>query len=386
LWGQYQCFAAGLMYGDHSFVQFKMSIAKKIGFFSAFIIPALVICGVYAGGWWNYLALGFVFVAIPLLDHWVGRDPENVPEDQVAIVSDEFYYRFVTFVWAYFQVGFVAWGAYVVAYEPLSGAAYTGFLLGFALVTGGVGITVAHELGHKKPAIERFYAQVLLMTVCYMHFYIEHNKGHHVHVGTPKDPATSRQGEHFYAFWWRTVTGGYFSAWRLELERLHKKGLPPWSAQNQMLWYALLPVIFCFGLTAGLSWGAGQWLWQVPIFFFGQSVLAFSLLEMVNYVEHYGLVRRELAPGKYEKVNTLHSWNANQLISNFFLFQLQRHSDHHAQAHRRYQVLRHMEDSPQLPSGYPAMILLALVPPLWFAVMDKKLAEWQLARQNGAIA
>jgi alkane 1-monooxygenase len=365
-----------------------MSFAKKIGFFSAFIIPALVVWGFYLGHWANYLALAFVFVMIPLLDHWVGTDPENVPEPMVPVITEDYYYRFVIFAWTYFQFGFVVWGAYVVARYPLTGLEYTGFILGFSLVTGGVGITVAHELGHKKPAIERFYAQAILMTVCYMHFYIEHNKGHHVHVGTPKDPATSRKGENFYAFWWRTVTGGYLGAWRLERERLAKLGLPAWSWRNAMIGYTLLPVAFCATLTALLSLGEGawQWQWQVPLFFFGQSVLAFSLLEAVNYVEHYGITRRELAPGRYEKVTTLHSWNANQLISNFFLFQLQRHSDHHAHAHRRYQVLRHVDESPQLPSGYPAMILLALVPPLWFAVMDKKLADWQLARDRPLIA
>ena len=357
-----------------------MNFIRKIGFFSAFIIPTLVVWGFYLGQSWNFLSVVFVFIFIPIIDWWMGKDPDNVTEDSVPIVSEEYYYRFVTFIWTYFQVGFLVWGAYVVARFPLTGLEYTGFILGFALVTGGVGITVAHELGHKKPAIERFYAQLLLMTVSYMHFYIEHNKGHHVHVGTPKDPATSRRGESFYAFWWRTVTGGFLNAWQLEVDRLRKKGLPAWSWKNTMIWYTLLPIGFCTVLTALLSIGHGPWRWEVPLFFFGQSILAFSLLEAVNYIEHYGITRRELAPGKYERVNTLHSWNANQLVSNFFLFQMQRHSDHHANAHRRYQVLRHLPESPQLPAGYPAMILMALVPPLWFSVMDKKLNDWQLAR------
>jgi alkane 1-monooxygenase len=355
-----------------------MNIGKKIGFFSAFIIPALVIAGFYMGGWWNYMSAVFVFILIPLIDAQVGLDDENVPESEVKIVSEEFYYRFVTYVWTYFQVAFLLWAMWQIAVHPFTTAELMGFVIGVPLVTGGIGITVAHELGHKKPAIERLYAQILLMTVCYMHFYIEHNKGHHVHVGTPLDPATSRRGENFYAFWWRSVSGGYLSAWRLEAERLRKRGLSPYSLQNMMIWYTLLPFVFGISVAWIFSFWAGQAaFWPVLGFFLIQSVLAFTLLELVNYIEHYGILRREVAPGRYEKVNTLHSWNANQLVSNFFLFQLQRHSDHHAYAHKRYQVLRHIPESPQLPAGYPAMILLAMVPPLWFAIMDKKLDKWQ---------
>ncbi|MCS7019079.1 MAG: alkane 1-monooxygenase [Cytophagales bacterium] len=360
-----------------------MKTAKKVGFFSAFIIPTLVIAGFYAGGWWNYAAAIFVFVLIPLIDLQVGLDDENVPDSQVKIVSEAFYYRFITYLWSYFQIAFVLWALWQIAVYPFTAAELIGFTIGVPLVTGGIGITVAHELGHKKSAIERLYAQVLLMTVCYMHFYIEHNKGHHVYVGTPLDPATSRRGENFYAFWWRSVSRGYLHAWQLEIERLRKKGISPYSLQNMMLWYAILPIIFVCLVAAIYSAILHQHVWLPVIgFFMVQSVLAFTLLELVNYIEHYGIERRQIAPGRYEKVNTLHSWNANQLISNFFLFQLQRHSDHHAYAHKRYQVLRHIPESPQLPAGYPAMILLALVPPLWFAVMDKKLDQWQQAQKQ----
>lgn len=354
-----------------------MSVYKKIGFFSAFIIPALVIAGYYLGGAWNFSTVVFVFVLIPIIDQIVGKDAENVEDSVVFQVAEEFYYRFILYVWVYVQLAFLAWGCYIVAQQNMTSLEYMGFILGFPLVTGGIGITVAHELGHKKSKLERFYAKVLLMTTCYMHFYIEHNRGHHVHVGTPKDPATSRRGENFYAFWVRTVRDSYLNAWRLEFERMSRKGLSKFSLQNDMIWFTLLPILLCAILTAVFSLPQGGILWDIPIFFFIQSILGFSLLEAVNYIEHYGIVRKEIAPNKYEKVNTLHSWNANQLISNFFLFQLQRHSDHHAFAHKRYQVLKHVEESPQLPAGYPSMILLALVPPLWFKVMDKKLDEWK---------
>lgn len=349
-----------------------------MAFFTAFILPTLVITGFYADELWNYLAIAFSFLILPLLDHYAGINTDNIPEAEVKLVSEEYYYRFVTYVWAAFQVAFILWGAYAASSGKLNSAwEWTGFIVGFSLVTGGIGITVAHELGHKKSALERTYSKVLLMTVCYMHFYIEHNRGHHVLVATPEDPATSKKNENFYRFWLRSVFAGYAHAWKLETESLQRKGFRVWSMRNEMIRFALLPILFCGALTLVFSFLLNRVVWEIPVFFFSQSFLAFSLLELVNYVEHYGIVRKELAPGKYERVNPLHSWNACHLLSNFFLFQLQRHSDHHAYAHKRYQVLNHYDQSPQLPFGYPTMILLALVPPIWFGMMNKRLEQWQ---------
>ncbi|MCE7993118.1 MAG: alkane 1-monooxygenase [Roseivirga sp.] len=356
-----------------------MSALKRIGFFTAFIIPALVVLGFYLGGAWNYLTVFFVFFLIPLADFLIGEDPENMEEREARVIAEKFYYRLITYIWAIFQLFFICWGFWVISTSALSILAWIGFVVSFALVTGGIGITVAHELGHKKSTIERFYSRLILMTVSYMHFYIEHNKGHHVYVATPRDPATSRKGEHFYAFWLRSVVGGYRSAWKLERARLERKGKAFWSIGNEMIWYTVLPVLFCALLTAVVSLWQSVFMWQVPLFFFVQSFLAFSLLEIVNYIEHYGIVRKEISPGKYERVNPMHSWNSNHRLSNFFLFQLQRHSDHHANAIKRYQVLKHYEESPQLPSGYPAMIMMASIPPLWFKWMNPKLREWEEA-------
>jgi alkane 1-monooxygenase len=354
-----------------------MQALKKVGFFTAFILPTLVVSGYYLGGYWNYLTLIFSFILIPLIDQAIGLDTSNVDESEEKKLSEEKYYRFVTYTWTYVQVALVIWGIYAIQEGRLQSLAeWVGFTLGFALVTGGIGITVAHELGHKKSALERFYSKLLLMSVCYMHFYIEHNRGHHVWVATPEDPATAKKNETFYAFWFRSVFVGYGHAWKLEKERLQKLGLPIVHWKNEMIWFALLPVVFCALLTIAFSIPSGQLHWNIPLFFFAQSIFAFTLLELVNYVEHYGIVRKELAPGKYERVNPLHSWNASHLISNFFLFQLQRHSDHHANAIKRYQILKHYDDSPQLPYGYPTMIIMALIPPLWFNEMNSRLDAW----------
>jgi alkane 1-monooxygenase len=360
---------------------------KKIGFFTAFILPSLVVLGFYLSGLWNFFTLGFVFLGITTIDYLTGIDKENIDEVNAKVVGEEFYYRFVTYIWTFVQVAFVIWGAYAISTGKINTLLeWVGFVIGTSLVSGGIGITVAHELGHKKSKIEQFYSKLILMTVCYMHFFIEHNRGHHVQVATPDDPATARRDENFYAFWLRSVFHGYAHAWQLEKESLQRKGFSAFSLKNEMIWFALLPIAFCLLLTTCFSYLNGRLTWEVPVFFFTQSVFAFTLLELVNYVEHYGIVRKQTESGSYERVNPLHSWNASHLISNFFLFQLQRHSDHHANAIKRYQVLNHYDESPQLPSGYPTMILIALLPPLWFAKMNPLLNEWKQKIYNQAIA
>jgi alkane 1-monooxygenase len=355
-----------------------MYALRKVGFLSAFIIPLLVVIGFYLGGWGLALPALFAFVVLPLIDALVGADPSNVEGEMQKKLEADAYYRLVLYLWAWIQFTFLFWAFHAVVSGKLhTPGEWFGFILGVSLVTGGIGITVAHELGHKKSFTERLYSKALLMTVCYMHFYIEHNQGHHVHVATPEDPATARKNESFYAFWFRSVFGGYMHAWKLERERLRKKKQPFISLGNRMIHYALLPILFCAVVFVLFSWLSNRWAWEIPLFFFGQSVLAFTLLELVNYVEHYGIMRREVAPGKYERVNPLHSWNTSHVISNFFLFQLQRHSDHHVYAIKPYQVLNHYDESPQLPYGYPTMILIALLPPLWFAMINKRLEEWE---------
>jgi len=354
-----------------------MKSAKKLGYLMPFILPALWVLGFYGGGAWNYATLVFAFGLIPMLDAWVGVDTRNPQKEEEKGLSDEKFYQGVTFSWTFLQVGLIIWACYVVSLGSMQTYELVGFVLSTMTVMGGVGITVAHELGHKNTTLEQFLAKIILVTVCYRHFYIEHNRGHHVHVATPLDPATSQKNQTFYAFWWQTVAGSWASAWGLEKKRLEKQQKSMWSLSNEIWACVFQPLAFITIITFVISYLQGIFVWQVPVFFFVQSILAFSLLEAVNYIEHYGIRRKLLASGRYERVEHLHSWNASHLISNFFLFQLQRHSDHHAFSSRRYQILRHFEESPQLPAGYPTMILTALVPPLWFRIMNKRLETWE---------
>lgn len=338
---------------------------NRLGFLLAYSVTLITIAGILMRGPWLYLTVIYIFGIIPLLDLFVGRDPRNFNEQDYRLMQNSLYFRLITYLHVPIQWALVVTTAAIAAQSDLRGWEWLGLVLSTGLVTGGVGITLAHELGHRSQKFEQHLAKALLWTVCYMHFFIEHNHGHHAKVATPADPASAHLGESFYRFLPRTLFGGVHSAWCLERRRLQRKGFGVVSSHNQMLWFGLLPLT----LAAGLGWTFGPWAIG---FFFAQSFVAITLLELVNYVEHYGLTRQKDQRGRYEKVQIHHSWNASEVLTNYLLFQLQRHADHHANANRRYQQLRHFDESPQLPTGYAGMILVALVPPLWRRIMDPR--------------
>ena len=350
---------------------------RKLGYLNAFVLPALVFLGTEIGGLGYFLAFGYAFLFMPIIDHLWGIDSANIPTQVSSELKKQFYYRFLLYMWVPVQLAVLTWCVFVLATRELPVLEIIGLALSTSVVTGGIGITVAHELGHKHRKLDQFMSKILLMTVFYMHFFIEHNRGHHVKVATPEDPATALRGESFYHFWVKTVFLGFASAWRLETERLHKVGKRSVSLSNQMIWFSLLPWMFVAAMTYGSFLLFGAWQITIPVFLLLQSIFAFTLLELVNYVEHYGLLRKEIAPGRYERVGARHSWNADQILSNYYLFKLQRHSDHHLFATKPYQVLDRYEESPQLPAGYPSMVVLALAPPLWFSIMNPRLYEWE---------
>jgi alkane 1-monooxygenase len=266
----------------------------------------------------------------------------------------------------------VLWGAFVfaawfVATHDLPWYAWLAMVLNTGAV-GGFGINLGHEMGHKHHRLERWLALVTLAPSGYGHFTIEHNRGHHAQVATPQDCASSRMGESIWRFVWREMPGGALRAWRLESQRLRDQRRAVWSVQNQIL----LGLAITFALWALLVLWLG---WQVLPFLLAASAWTNFQLTSANYVEHYGLLRLLQSDGHYERCQPRHSWNSNHVASNWMLFHLQRHADHHAHAARRYQALRHFDDAPQLPSGYAGMFLLAYVPPVWFAVMNPRLLE-----------
>lgn len=314
-----------------------------------------------------FFAPFFVYGIIPLADYLVGTDASNPPESVLSALEDDPYYRWCTYLFVPVQYLVTVWAAWLVGSGELGWIALAGLTWSMGILSG-VGINTAHELGHKKPGHEKWLARIALAPVAYGHFYVEHNKGHHRRVATPEDPASARMGESFWRFLPRTVVGSLLSAWDIERTRLARKGKGPWTWENENLQAWSLTVLLFGGLT--LAFG-----WPVLPFLVVQAAIGASLLEAVNYVEHYGLLRQKDADGRYQRCQPEHSWNNNHIVTNLLLYHLQRHSDHHAHPTRRYQALRHFDDAPELPTGYAGMIVLAYVPWLWYRVMDPKVVR-----------
>lgn len=321
--------------------------------------------------WW--FGPMFMYILLPLLDTVVGSDQENPPESIVKILEEDRYYRWCTYLYIPLQYAGLVFACWLWAGGDLSLLESIGLAITVGTVAG-VAINTAHELGHKRKNGERWASKVALAQTGYGHFFIEHNRGHHVRVATPEDPASSRLGESLYAFLPRTVAGSLKSAWELEKVRLDRVGSPLFSLRNDVLNAWAMTVVLFAALVAGFGIGVLPYLLL-------QAVFGFSLLEVVNYLEHYGLVRQKREDGRYERCAPEHSWNSNNTASNVLLYHLQRHSDHHANPVRRYQALRHFDEAPELPSGYGTMITLAYFPPLWRRVMDKRV----LAHYDGDI-
>jgi alkane 1-monooxygenase len=318
------------------------------------------------GAFWFFGPV-LVFAIFPVLDYLVGLDAENPPDSIIKWLEQDRYYRWCTYVFIPVQYAGLVFACWLWADGGLSTVDSIGLALTMAMVSG-IAINTAHELGHKRDDLEKWLSKVALAQSGYGHFFIEHNRGHHVRVATPEDPASARLGESFWAFLPRTVSGSLGSAWGLERARLGRMERSAWSIHNDILQAWAMTV----GLFLLLAIAFGP---VVLPYLLLQAVLGFSLLEVVNYLEHYGLMRQKKEDGRYERCRPEHSWNSNNVASNVLLYHLQRHSDHHANPTRRYQALRHVDEAPQLPTGYAGMIVLAWVPPLWRRVMDRRLIE-----------
>jgi alkane 1-monooxygenase len=317
------------------------------------------------GDWRHYQVLTWFFLVIAPWDLIIGETRAELRPDEPAARRQRWLFRAITWAWAPCGVGLLAWTLWVVAHKDPSTAQFVGLVITTGFVNGIVGIVFAHELMHRPGRGERLLAELYLSLVSYPHFAIEHVHNHHRNVATPEDPATARLGESLYAFlprlWWGEIRG----AWDHERRRLARRGRRPWSWRNRMLRYP--PQVGLLYLAAGL-WAGGPGLLLLA----GQSGVAILLLGIVNYIEHYGLLRREARPGVREPIGPQHSWDSSHLLTNLFLLNLGRHADHHLRPGRAYQYLRHRPDAARLPLGYPAMVALALVPPLFFRVMDRR--------------
>ncbi len=336
---------------------------RALRYTAAFSGPLLAAWGLTGHGaaCWAFPLYGFVLV--PVLELLItARHVNLTDEEEQAALNDPLYdallYLFVPVQW-----GMVVLFLGRVGETGLSPTDLIGRVVTMGMMCGIYGINVAHELGHRRNRWERDLARTLLLSALYMHFIIEHNRGHHARVATPDDPASARFNEPLYRFWARSIAHGLRSAWRIEADRLRKEGHAPFGPRNEMI--RSLAIELALVVTIGAVWGG-----MALVCFLAAALLGILLLETVNYIEHYGLRRVRTGAGRYGRVRHVHSWNSDLLPGRLMLFELTRHSDHHYVASRKYQVLRSQAEGPQLPTGYPGMMLLSLVPPLWFRVMN----------------
>jgi alkane 1-monooxygenase len=346
------------------------TFTKSFKYTTPFVLYLLCYLAFTNAGIYCWIPLIYVFAFIPVLELFIAPDSKNLDAIEEQLAKSNKFYDII--IWMTVPLQFISLYLFLKSFEAsLSTVDIVGRIVAMGLLCGAFGINAAHELGHRTNAFEQFLAKSLLLTSLYMHFFIEHNKGHHKHVATPNDPSTAKYKQTVYAFWVQTFIGTYRSAWHIAIDESKKKNriLPMFNNEMflfQLIQFAfLLVILYFFSLSILLN-------------FLGAALIGATLLETVNYIEHYGLSREKGEGPNYERVKPHHSWNSNHVIGRLMLFELSRHSDHHYLASRKYQILRNMDEAPQMPTGYPGMIVLSLFPPIWFSVMHRQMKKYTL--------
>jgi alkane 1-monooxygenase len=352
--------------------------SKKLKYIMAYLIPVLIVFSIFSENVLSYSSVVVLFIFVPFIELFTKGSIENFSEIEEEIAKKDPVFDYLIYGLVPLQYIILVCFLYKINQNDLPLYVKIGVTTAYGMACGILGINLAHELGHRLTKHERFMSKMLLLTSLYMHFYIEHNRGHHKNVSTDNDPASGKLGESIYTFYFRSIWGSWVSAWKLEKHKLTKNNQPFWSWHNEMLRFQFLQllliaiVFYLFGL-------------QTLLFFLAGAFMGILLLETVNYIEHYGLRRNKKENG-FEKTQPIHSWNSNHPLGRMLLFELSRHSDHHYMASRKYQVLRHFDESPQLPTGYPGMMLLSLIPPLWFKIMNNKIHLYKTTLAGKALA
>lgn len=339
---------------------------RNLKYLGAFSIPLVCFIGMYFKDFWAYATPVFAFALIPVLEVLLPLDHENLSIESAYNKSKQRVFDWLLYLNVPIVFALLLYSFNIVANHQLTAYEFVGLVFSVGIVLGVNGINVAHELGHRHQTNERFLGKLLLLPSHYMHFYMEHNFGHHLHAATPEDPATARYNQSVYSFWITSSIRQYFNAWKIQLKLLSNQNRLFLSVYNDMLWYAVFQIVYLLGVF--FIFGP-----KVLLFAFLVGIGGFILLETVNYIEHYGLIRLKKSSGRYERVSEIHSWNSNHVVGRIVLYELTRHSDHHYKSSKKYQILDCHEESPQMPFGYPTSMVLALMPPLWFRVMNKRI-------------
>lgn len=334
----------------------------------AYSVPGVVILSFQWEGWLSFVPMLYAFALVPLLELVFKPNPENFDKQTEEQIKNDAWYDNLLRLMLPLQIGILIYFLGDIQWNSYDTVSLVGRISAMGLMCGVIGINVGHELGHRREKVDQLIAKLLLSTSLYVHFFTEHNYGHHRNVATPEDPASARYNENLYRFWIRSIIGSYYHAWLIQLQMLKGKKKGFFSGANSLLWWqiAQLLLLSAIYIVVGLKATLG---------FFAAAVFGMLLLETVNYIEHYGLSREKLSALRYEKAEPQHSWNSDHVVGRLLLFELSRHSDHHAHPHRKYQILKHHDQSPQLPTGYPGMMLLSTIPPLWFRIMNPRIHQ-----------
>lgn len=341
---------------------------KDLKYLAAFSIPIMAFIGLYLQGIYSFLTPVYGFVLIPVLELIFPLDTRNVTQEESESRLKNKIFDWLLYLNLPIVVLLVVVSLMIVTTTTLETYELIGLIFSVGIVLGVNGINVAHELGHRQSTNDRYIGKALLLPALYMHFYIEHNFGHHLHAATKEDPATARYNQSVYSFWLTSVFGQYISSWKIQKRILKTENLGFFSVKNDMLWFTIFQVAYL--ATTFVVFGVTGFLFAL---FAG--IIGFILLETVNYIEHYGLLRKKLPSGRYERILEHHSWNSNHVMGRIVLYELTRHSDHHYKTSKKYQVLNCHAESPQMPYGYPTSMVLAMVPPLWFSIMNKRIPK-----------
>jgi alkane 1-monooxygenase len=336
---------------------------KDLKYVFAYITPLGAVMGLWLQGFWVFFTPFFAFILVPLLETILPIAKQNLSKEELISKDKNKFFNVLLYLNIPIVYGLVGYFLWSLAFREYTLTELVGLTISLGIVVGANGINVAHELGHRKLRFERTFGKILLLPALYMHFFIEHNFGHHLHAATPQDPATARYNQSVYSFWFSSIKGQYIKAWSIQKSLLERAKLPFLSSKNDMFWYTLIQ----FGYLVGVYLFLGELAAGLAFCIALSGVL---LLETINYIEHYGLKRNKTASGRYERISEIHSWNSNHVLGRILLYELTRHSDHHYRAHKKFQLLEYHDSSPQMPFGYTTSMVLALAPPLWFLVMN----------------
>ena len=333
-----------------------------------YTVPVIILLSLWSANLWSYFALVFIFGFIPFVELFTKGSTKNLTSKEEEKAKDNMFFDIILYGLVPLQYFILVYFLIQLGDNTLPLYTKIGMIICYGLACGGIAINTGHELGHRNTWYEQLMSKLMLLSTLYMHFFIEHNRGHHNNVSTDHDPASSRYNESIYSFYPRSIIGGWKSAFNLEAKKLTIQNKRVWSWHNEMLRFQFIQIALITTIALVFSL-------ETMVCFIVGAIIGILVLETVNYIEHYGL-RRIKVGNRFERTKPIHSWNSNHPLGRILLLELTRHSDHHYISSTKYQTLKHFDNSPQMPTGYPGMMVLALCPPLWFRIMNKRIEEF----------